>query len=138
MSKSKKQLAEHLYVTTHMTQQEIAETVNVTEATLSKWKKEGSWEELKGAQELTANRVISNIRLGIAKLSNEDVIIHAKTIAMLSNAIDKLKTQRLDVENYCDAGLEFIDFIAKSDKPLARKVAEIHKDFIQLKLENGN
>ena len=45
----KRQLAERLYVQTDLSQKEIAADLDVSEKSLSKWKTEGKWDQLKAA-----------------------------------------------------------------------------------------
>jgi uncharacterized protein YjcR len=45
----KRQLAERLFVQTDLSQKEIAADLDVSEKSLSKWKTEGKWDQLKAA-----------------------------------------------------------------------------------------
>lgn len=104
-----KQAAQDLFVYSGRTQKEIAEMVGVSEQTIVRWKDEGKWEELKGANNLTANQVIGNLYRMALELS-KDPTSNADRIAKIASAIDRLKPTKHTLTSYISAFMDFGDW----------------------------
>jgi len=134
-SKSKRleqrQAAQDLFVYSGRTQKEIAEIIGVSEQTIVRWKDEGKWEELKGANNLTANQVISNLYKRALELS-ADPSFNADRIAKIASAIDRLKPTKNTLTSYISAFIDFGDWCKKKGYlNEAKTFVKLQKAFIQ-------
>ena len=100
LSKRKKELA-RLYYVQGLTQDEVAERVDVSRNTLSRWVKEGKWSEYRAATNITRPEIVN------------------KNLLLISRLLDKLNTD--DIET-TDIG-RIIDQISK----LAAAIERIDK-----------
>ena len=57
----KKDIAKSLFLNGAFTQEEIAEKVGTTRQTVSRWMKDGGWEEMKVSLTITPDQIISQI-----------------------------------------------------------------------------
>lgn len=118
-----------------MTLEEISKHVGVTRNTVSRWKNDGEWETLKGAQQLTATKVVNNLYLQALELS-QNAIGNADKIAKIAAAIDKLKPNKISLSHYINVMDEILRYIQREDVELAKKTALIHKQFINHKIKD--
>lgn len=65
----KKDFAKQLFLTQNLTQQEIADKVEVNRITIARWIKEGKWEELKVGMTLGKEEQIQNLHRQVAELN---------------------------------------------------------------------
>ncbi|GAB4126250.1 MAG: hypothetical protein Fur0027_07200 [Raineya sp.] len=126
-----KQTAQDLFVYSGRSQKEIAEIVGVSEQTIVRWKDEGKWEELKGANYLTANQVISNLYKRALELS-QDPASNADRIAKIASAIDRLKPTKNTLTSYISAFMDFGEWCKKKGYVEEIKLLnKLQKAFIQ-------
>ena len=126
-----KQAAQDLFVYSGRTQKEIAEIIGVTEQTIVRWKEEGKWEDLKGANSLTANQVIANLYKRALELS-ADPSSNADKIAKLASAIDRLKPTKNTLTGYISAFMDLGNWMKKSGYlEEAKLLTKVQKEFIQ-------
>lgn len=135
--KRKRDLAEHLYLTTEMSQKEICELVGWRENTFSSNKIKYGWDKRKGAQEASVQTIISNIYTKLAEMSKTDAVKHAKDMAMLSNVLERIRGKQLTPTNYIEAFKELSLFLMKQDVELAQKLNAYMKSFVELKIKEG-
>lgn len=64
-------LAKILFVNEGVTQKEIAERLNLTEKTVSKWAKEGEWDKLKTSMLVTKDNQLTSLYRQLENLNNE-------------------------------------------------------------------
>ncbi len=68
-NKQKREFAEVLFTRQGLTGKEIAEKVDTTEATVSKWKKDGNWDNLKASLSVTKAEQLMHINEQINELN---------------------------------------------------------------------
>jgi len=83
--------------------------IGVSEQTVVRWKDEGKWEEIKGANNLTASQVISNLYKRALELS-KDPTSNADKIAKLAAAIDRLKPTKNTLTGHIASFMDFGDW----------------------------
>ena len=129
-------LAFELFMNTDFSQKEIAEKVGVSEVTVSKWKSEGLWGELKGAGTITPRRIIANIYNEMHDLSLKGANINADKLVKLAAAIEKISDRKLSVSHYINAFKDLTTFLFERDPELAKRSNLLMQEFIQGKI-NG-
>jgi transposase-like protein len=127
---NRRAIAQHYYLTTDMTQGEIARLIGCTDTTLTKWKLEGGWEEMRSVRLNTIGENIWEIQKDINRLIREKPKGYAKEITMLNNYLKQHQTH-LTSRHYIDVGLEFIGWLKKQNEALAKQVGDLHPIFIQ-------
>ena len=127
--KQKKDLALDLYLNTNKTQAEIAAIVGVTEKTVSAWKNENQWEELRGAESVTAGRIIRNLYVKAKELSEAD-IIDADKLIKIANSIEKLSNKKVTLSNIINVFQDFTTWAWKRDPELAKKINELQAEYV--------
>ena len=75
--KDKREWAELLYSRTMMTQKEIAERVETSETTLSKWKEQYNWDQLRTSFYITKGQQLSRIYQQISALNSGHFILYS-------------------------------------------------------------
>jgi DNA-binding XRE family transcriptional regulator len=126
-----RQAAQDLFIYSGRTQKEIAEIIGVSEQTIVRWKEEGKWEQLKGANNLTANQVISNLYKRALELS-QDPSSNADRIAKIASAIDRLKPTRNTLTSYISAFMDLGNWLKNTGKlQEAKLLTKAQKEFIQ-------
>lgn len=139
-SKQKKEWAKVLYLKENLTQQEIADKVGSSRVSVSKWIKEGKWEEMKVGLTLTKDEQIQNIYRQIASIN--DAIsgrpegqryaspAEADTIGKLSSAVKKLEGD-IGIADFVSVGIKFIEWIRRADLQRAKDVTVLWDAFIK-------
>lgn len=136
--KDKKDLARQLFLNTNLFQNEIAKSIGVSEATMSKWCKE--WEELKQAYSITKDEVVAHSYKAIAmvyKTAEEETraltSAECDQINKLGSLIEKVE-KKASLPVIIQIFKEFEDFVKKSDLPFAKKVNHLHSLFINSRI----
>jgi DNA-binding XRE family transcriptional regulator len=130
-----KQVALDLYLYTPQSQKDIAEIVGVSEQTVCKWKEEGKWEELKGANSLSANQIISNLYKHALDLS-ENPAGNADAIAKIAASIERLKPTKVTLTNYITSFQDLGRWLAKNNfLEEAKILTKVQKIFINEQLK---
>lgn len=141
-NKQKKEWAKVLFLKENLTQQEIADKVSSSRTSVSKWIKEGKWEEMKVGLTLTKDEQIQNIYRQIAEINsaianrkNEEgkryaTASEADTIGKLSAAVKKLEVD-IGIADYVSVGIKFIEWIRKTDLDKAKEVTKLWDIFIK-------
>ncbi len=119
----KKDLARSLYLS-GMEQIAIADKVNVSRQTLSKWCKEGGWKETRAAKTITRPELIKKLLLRandlLDKVAEDSKLADSlgDQLSKLTAAIDKLDKSQANVVNAIEVFIAFskwLEFRAKSD-----------------------
>lgn len=131
-----KAIAFELFMNTDFSQKEIAEKVGVSEVTLTKWKKDNNWESLKGAETITARKIVANIYSEMYKLSEASSNVNADKLIKLAAAIEKLSDRRITVSQYINSFKDLTTYLFEKDPEVAKKVNMYMQEFIQEKI-NG-
>jgi len=135
----KKELAQKLYVSSYFaTQKELAEYLETSEQTISKWVKAGKWEELKESYLATVNEEIINVKRQLRALrenmeaegrphyNNSEIDIYSKLTASLRS----LKT-RIGLEDVIDVSIEVLDWLRTHDVKKAQEASAIFNAYIK-------
>lgn len=143
--KAKKEWAELLFSRTLMTASEIAERVGVSNNTMSKWRAEGNWDQLRTSFFVTKGQELSRIYQQLANLNkaiasrdeNERFASprEADTISKLASAAKNLETQ-LTISDIVDVFLEFTNWLRENDFNKAKDVSDLMDAYIKNKMSS--
>jgi len=129
---AKKERALTLFLETSLTQSEIAETVGVTENTIVNWKKKGEWESLRGAKEVSNEKILHNLYGHAHRLSAQEELDVDK-LAKLTASIERLEMfSKKSFKSYLDAFSAFNTWLANEGyKELFKQISPLQKEFLQ-------
>ena len=112
----KKDIAKSLYLNGNFTQEEIADKVGTTRQTVSRWIKDGGWEQLKASITITPAQILAGLNRQIIEINNNinareegkrfATVAEADTLAKLASAIKKIE-QDVGIADIVDVGLRF-------------------------------
>lgn len=130
--------AKLLFTQLGLTQKEVAAKVGVTEKTISKWKDEENWEELKTVLTTTRSTVIKNLQrqMELWQMKIGDELAGTKEVDILvklANAINSLEKET-GISEMVDTGMKFIQFLQQHDMDLAKKNAHWFDIYIKTKM----
>lgn len=138
----KKNLAKHLYIHAKMTYEEIGKDVGVQRQTVSRWSKEGKWEELKAGMSATVEENIAllsqqlkNINLEILKRDQSNRMATSKEadiIAKITSSISDLKGE-VPLSVIITVGRMFINSVRQIDIKKAQEIAVFWDIFVKEK-----
>lgn len=139
----KKEWAKTLYLRENLTRQEIADRVGVSRVTVSKWIRDGKWEEQKAGitltrQEQVANlyRQVAEINRTIAKRAEGERFPSSKEadiLGKLSAAIRNME-QEVGIADIISVFMGFIDWLRAVDIEKAREITRLADAYIKDKL----
>lgn len=131
----KKAKAKSLYLTGQYNQKEIAELVEVSEKTVSKWANdpEDKWDEMKVSLLTSRNselkrlyKMLQNINDSIDEKTELKIPINSKdadAVLKLTAAIKNLEIETSIAEKV-DVGTAFINLVSKEDTELAKQISK--------------
>lgn len=131
----KKAIAFDLYISSDKSQKEIAQIVNVNEATVSRWKIDDDWDLARQATTITAQNIITNLYQKAYELSTAEVIDADKMIK-IANSIEKLSNRKVTISNIINGFKEFTTFAFGEDAELAKQINSMQRRFLDHKI-NG-
>ena len=133
-NQAKKIMAERMYVEDGMTAKAISEQLDVSEQTLSKWKKDGRWDD-KCAEMLASPHKIREILIRELKVVAEggSSIIDADALSKINKVIEGLSSST-SVQIVFSVFKEFDNWMADQDPKTAVLFTEYHKQFILYKI----
>ena len=112
----KKDIAKSLYLNGSFTQEEIAAKVGTTRQTVSRWVKEGGWEELKASFTITPTQILAGLNRQIVEINNNinereegkrfATVSEADTLAKLASAIKKIESD-VGIADIVDVAIRF-------------------------------
>lgn len=136
----KKDIAKQLFLNGTFTQEEIAEKVGTTRQTVSRWIKDGGWEELKASISITPAQILSGLNRQIIEINNNiaareegkrfATVAESDTIAKLSSAIKKLE-QDVGIADIVDVGIRFTNWLRPLDLDKAKEFSNLLDAFIK-------
>lgn len=146
----KKSLARTLYMA-GKEQQEIAEQIDISRQTLSRWANDGGWKEQRAAANITRPELVNKLLLSINTLveqmnASEDAAMVAGTsdkLVKMSKVIERLdkKANVVDAIEVFMAFSKWMQFRAQTDKnitPELLKTFNYYQDlFISEKMNGG-
>lgn len=134
--------AQHLYLTdSDLSLLDIAKKVGVSEQTLSKWKRDGKWEELrvslltsKDAQLARLYRQMDNINKAIESREEDERYANTKEcdiMVKLTSAIRNLEAEA-NISDKLAVGKEFLTYARRtSDSSIVKEIASIFDSYIK-------
>lgn len=142
-TQQKKSWAQTLYLKENLTQQEIADRVGVSRVTVSKWIRDGKWEEHKAGLTITREQQIANLYRQVAEINRAIEnrpdgerfanAGEADILSKLSSAIRKMETDA-GISDIISVLTQFINFIRPADLEKAKDVTRLADAFIRSKL----
>lgn len=136
----KKEYARLLFLKENMTQQEIAQRVGCTEATLSGWKTKEGWDTMKKSLLATRQEELARLYDQLKELN--DYILtkqegqrfanskEADVIRKLTASIRELETD-ISIAQVVDVMIPFNEFMRKIDIDKAKEMIELQDSFIK-------
>lgn len=135
-NEDKKTIAHDLYMNTQLSQKEICERVNITEATFTAWKKKHDWEIMKQAFSITASNIVANLMEKAHTLSLEDEI-NADAIIKIVNSIEKLTDRKITISNIINVFKDFTTWAFEADADIAKDINRLMKGYVEYKIGNN-
>lgn len=138
-NEKKKALAERMFINDGMTCKQISADLDVSEQTLSRWRKgrkgEKDWDSRR-AEVISAPHVIKEILLKELQLvaEGQKPNVDADALAKISKVIETI-SGKVSVQVVISVLKEFDDWMIDQDPELAVKFLEFHKRFILYKAE---
>ncbi|MBR1839361.1 MAG: helix-turn-helix domain-containing protein [Prevotella sp.] len=136
----KKDIAKSLYLNGNYTQEEIAEKVDSTRQTVSRWIKEGKWDELKASITITPTQILAGLNRQIVEINNNistreegkryATVTEADTLAKLASAIKKIETD-IGIADIVDVGIRFTNWLRPLDLDKAKEFDSLLDAFIK-------
>lgn len=136
----KKGIAKSLYLDGNYTQEEIADKVGTTRQTISRWVRDGNWEELKASLTVTSAQIIAQFQHQIIEvnknINNRDdgerfaTPAEADALAKLAGAIKKLETD-VGITDCVSVSMRFLTWLRKLDKEKAMEYNNLFDAFIK-------
>lgn len=134
----KREIAEDMYIRLGMTGREIADSLSVTEQTVSRWKKgrdgEKSWDDRKTESQLTPLKIKELLLKEAEKIAKgEESTIQADKLSKIMSAIDQLD-KKINVRTAMDVFKEFDLWMSEQDPSTAILFTKYHKLFLQYRI----
>ena len=134
----KREIAEDMYIRLGMTGREIADSLSVTEQTVSRWKKgrdgEKSWDDRKTESQLTPLKIKELLLKEAEKIAKgEESTIQADKLSKIMSAIDQLD-KKINVRTAMDVFKEFDLWMSEQDPGTAILFTKYHKLFLQYRI----
>ncbi|MBI1228209.1 MAG: hypothetical protein GC192_23445 [Bacteroidetes bacterium] len=136
-NKQKAEIAYDLYMNTEYTQKQICDIVGWSEKTFTKHKQEGSWDQVKGALQLTPQKIIQNLYDRMFELSLNKDKVEADKLIKLANSIEKITDRRVTVSNIINVFKEFTSFVYDRNPELAKQINGLQQEFVNHKINQG-
>jgi transposase-like protein len=128
---NQRKVAAGMFIEQGLTSKAIAELIQVSEQTLSKWRKEDNWEARRD-EALAAPHKIREMLLRELKLvaDGEKPTIDADALAKISKVLDSL-SDKISPQSVISVLKTFDNWMADNDPHLAVQFLDWHKRFIQ-------
>lgn len=139
-----KQAAQELFMTGLFSQTQIAETLHISEKSITRWKKEGEWERRRTEVSIANQTSIENIWKIVkhtsdilAKkselLASEDKVLSAADQDGFAKLFKLVKGEAFGLEHYIRAVRQLIAFVEPMDLELSKRLIPIANQFIAQK-----
>jgi predicted DNA-binding protein YlxM (UPF0122 family) len=138
--KQKKELAALLYIKESLTQQEVADKVNVSRQTINKWVKQEKWDERKAGIILTKEaqieylmRQVIELNAAIANKPQGERFADSKQadiLAKLGTSIKNLETE-VGIADIISVAQRFVKFVRDIDLDKAKDITVLFDAFIK-------
>lgn len=137
---NKKEIAKTLFINGNYTYEEIAEKVGTTRQTISRWVKEGGWEEIKASVMITPEQIIAQINRQLMEINaainaREEgkrfaTAKEADALAKLAGAVKKLEND-IGVPDCVSVAMRFIAWLRPLDLEAAKNFSSLFDAFIK-------
>lgn len=129
-------LARNLFIKLKLDGKEIVEWfaqsgVKVTEATISRWRNEERWDDIRKANSVTRDNVLSRVMDKADKLLEKDELDSKETDQLVKYAsiIDKLE-RKLNITTAVEVYEAFQNFLSRRDLKLAKEIIPHFHEFL--------
>ena len=132
-NEQKKALARDIYLLGSYTLEEIAAKVGSTRQTVSRWAREGGWEEMKAGMTVGREQILKNLYRQISEINKGErhaTSREADTIMKLSAAIRKLEDD-IGIGELISAGMRFGDWLRPLDLAKAKEFVNLYDAFLK-------
>ena len=114
-------------------QQLICDRLSVSKNTITKWKKDGNWEEIRNATSITPIKTVPNLHKQVYELSQKKALTREDAIILnsVNTYLDRIEKNTLGVTDKINVLQEFTEFIlAKEDLEAAKALAKYQSEFL--------
>ncbi|WP_443937086.1 hypothetical protein [Pedobacter sp. MW01-1-1] len=130
-NEQKTAIALDLFLNTDKTQKQICEIVGWTEKTFKAHKDKGNWDILKGAQNITAQNIISELYLKIERIVFKDKDnIDADKLIKVAKSIESLSNRKVTLSQHINCAKEFTTWFFGVNPDLAKEFNKYQQQFI--------
>lgn len=136
----KKALAKDIYLLGQYTFEEIADKVGSTRQTISKWCKEGQWEELKAGMTVSREQILKGMYSQVNEINKAiqqkdagqryATPAQADTLAKLSAAIKKMEMDT-GISDLVSAGIRFAEWLRPIDMGKTKEFVALWDAFLK-------
>ena len=140
----RKDLAKTLYVNGSFTQEEIATKVGTTRQTVSRWIRDGAWDQVKASYTITPEQILAGLNRQIIEINNKvnsrpegerfATVAEADTLAKLASSIKKIETDA-GIADIVNVGIKFTNWLRQTDLDLAKRFSDLLDAFIKDQLK---
>lgn len=140
----RKDLAKTLYVNGSFTQEEIAAKVGTTRQTVSRWIRDGAWDQVKASYTITPEQILAGLNRQIIEINNKvnsrpegerfATVTEADTLAKLASSIKKIETDA-GIADIVNVGIKFTNWLRQTDLDLAKRFSDLLDAFIKDQLK---
>lgn len=141
---NKKDIAKDLYLKGGCTQEEIAAKVGTTRQTVSRWAREGKWEELRASFTISTENILAGMIRQISEIQNQAnarkegersfTSKEADTVVKITSAIKKLQNDA-GITDIVNVGIKFTNWLRGIDIEKAKEYNELWDLFIKDQLK---
>lgn len=142
LKKEERNYAQMLYVNERLTFKEVAGRVGVGEKTVSRWAKDGAWEQLRKSLLTTKQKQITLLYDQLSALNEKIETSETKypdpkeadTLAKITTSIQRLETET-SIGQIVEVARNFIDFIREFDLEFAKEVTKHFDMYVLSKMK---
>ena len=141
---NKKDIAKDLYLTGGCTPEEIAAKVGTTRQTVSRWAREGKWEELRASFTISTENILAGMIRQVSEIQNQAnarkegersfTSKEADTVVKITSAIKKLQNDA-GITDIVNVGIKFTNWLRGIDIEKAKEYNELWDLFIKDQLK---